>query len=539
VRAAVFGLGATLALGIAAPRPAPAAASAKASSAGVPRAPTIYHKSRSFRIPFNVDPADKPRLVEVQLWVSDDSGYTWKMVSRTTPDRPSFTFRAARDADYWFAVRTLDTKGRLYPKEDEPVEPSMKVVVDTHPPALLLEPDGRRGSVAAVRWEVRDEHLDLATLLLEYQPEGGHEWRQAPLRRAALIGRERWDAGTAEPLKVRASIADKAGNTAEAVIVLPEGAPTSADVAAIDTPEIAEPPPISQISSGAADLPIGGDDLARAPDRPDAFPPRVPPASSGGGGQAPFGADPAPFADARSTASPRERETTAVGAGGRRTLLVPSPRFALQYAVDDAGPSGPAVVELWVSQDGGRTWIRLAEDPDRVSPFPVDLGGEGTFGLCLVARAATGLGDQPPAPGDSPQMWVEVDSSPPQVRLDPPQVGTGGNAGKVAIVWHANDLHLGPRPVVLSWRPDQPGARWLPITEPIENTGQYIWTVPASVPPRFHLRVDVVDSMGNRGWAESTEFGAVIVDRARPRSRIIGLDPTARTGAGPAARPLR
>ena len=103
------------------------------------------------------------------------------------------------------------------------------------------------------------------------------------------------------------------------------------------------------------------------------------------------------------------------------TLLVANPKFKLQYAVDDAGPSGPATVELWITQDGGRTWIRRGDDEDRVSPIEVDLGGEGTFGLCLVARSASGLGDQPPAPGDPPQTWVEVDSTAPVVQIQPPQ----------------------------------------------------------------------------------------------------------------------
>ena len=224
---------------------------------------------------------------------------------------------------------------------------------------------------------------------------------------------------------------------------------------------------------------------------------------------------------------------------GAQTLLVPSPRFALQYAVDDAGPNGPAVVELWATQDGGRTWTRRGEDADRTSPFEVDLGGQGTFGLSLVARSASGLGDQPPAPGDPPRMWVEIDSTPPNVQLDPPKVGTGANAGKIAIQWRAADLHIATKPVSIWWRPDLPGARWRPIVDRVENTGKYIWTLPPEVPAKFHVRVDVLDTLGNRGSAETTETGPVIVDRARPRSRIIGLDPSTRTGTGPAARPLR
>jgi hypothetical protein len=206
--------------------------------------------------------------------------------------------------------------------------------------------------------------------------------------------------------------------------------------------------------------------------------------------------------------------------------------------VDDAGPSGAAVVELWVTRDGGRSWNRVGQDPDRASPFWVDVGGEGTFGLYLVARAASGLGDPPPAPGDAPQTWVEVDMTPPAVQLDPPKVGSGASAGKVSITWRAADPHLAARPVVLSYRPDRPDAIWQQVTPPLENTGRYVWTVPANIPPRFHLRIDVFDSLGNRASAETTETGPVIVDRTRPRGRILGLDPSARA-AGPSAHPLR
>ena len=175
----------------------------------------------------------------------------------------------------------------------------------------------------------------------------------------------------------------------------------------------------------------------------------------------------------------RAERTIAPGRRARspgETLLVASPKFKLQYAVEDAGPSGPATVELWITHDGGRTWIRRGGDEDRVSPIEVDLGGEGTFGVCLVARSASGLGDQPPAPGDPPQSWVEVDSTAPVVQIQTPQIGTGVNAGKVAIAWKASDLHLPARSVTLSWRPDQPGcpvARRSPTgsTTPASSSG--------------------------------------------------------------------
>src|SRR5262249_1794234 len=120
-------------------------------------------------------------------------------------------------------------------------------------------------------------------------------------------------------------------------------------------------------------------------------------------------------------------------------------------------------------------------------------------------------------------------------------IGTGANAGKVLISWLANDRHMAQRPVTILWRPDQPGANWQPVVgaDGQEAMSQYIWTVPPSFPAKFHIRVEAVDEAGHRGGAETTDSAPVIVDRSRPRSRIIGLDPNARAGDGPGARPLR
>ncbi len=557
------------------------------------KVPLKYQNKRAFRIPFRVDAEGRTRLKEIQLWVSEDSGFHWEPKSKTTPELGKFTFRTSHDGEFWFATRTLTVDDKYSPPMGQTVEPSMIVVVDSVAPSILLESDGRRGSVAGVRWEVKDEHLDLKTLLLEYQAEGAKDWRKVPIRRPALLGAQQWDAGTADSIRVRASVADKAGNVADTEIVMPEGTAGDTDFAAVDAET--SPPPVEQISNSKSaiiagpgfppvqeSLDQGASSAARQGTRgtlarrtasakgPVAGAPPPPPdwergGVTGGGsmkaqsalGSRPMAAAPAfsnPFpttdtagaaalpgaaATFPSTGAGMNAAPSEVAPGGNRSLLVPGPRFKMQYAIEDAGPDGPAVVELWMTQDGGRTWLRRGEDPDRVSPFDVDLGGEGTYGLSLVARSASGLGDQPPAPGDPPQTWVEVDSTPPSVQLYPPQIGTGPHAGKVAITWRASDLHLAPHSVTLLWRPDQPGSAWQPIIEGQENMGQYIWTVPPSFPARFHIRVEAVDGVGHRGGAETTDTAPVIVDRSRPRSRIIGLDPNARAGDGPGARPLR
>ncbi len=493
VRWAVVGLGLSLASWT-------VALAQVAAADALPKA--IFHKGKSFRVPFHVDEADRPRLREIQLWVSDDQGMRWKVIGHAKPDQPSFNFSAPKDGEYWFTVRTQDTQGRLHPSDDKDVTPGLIVVVDTRPPTLTLTPRPRRGSQASIGWEVGDGNLDLSTLLIESQVEGARDWRRVPIRRAARIGVANWDAGTADALKVRASISDRAGNRTQDELTLPEG--IAADPGMATQPaEVSEPPPILPASSGARELAPGPDPVVTPDPGVEAEPP-----------QGPSSEEPNP-------------------AGDGPTLVVGSPRFPLKYAVDDAGPGGAAVVELWVTRDRGRTWARLGRDADRVSPFPVDLGGEGIFGLTLVARSASGFGDAPPAPGDPPQTVVEVDLSPPVVQVDQPKPVAQGGKVTLPITWRATDAHLGERPVILSYRPDQPGTVWQEITGAIPNTGRYEWAVPANVAPRFLLRVDVQDTLGNRATADSKP---IVLDRTRPKSRIIGLDTGAQAGTGPRTR---
>ena len=476
---------------------APTSASAVQSR----EAKTLHHRSRSFRIPFNIEEADRARLKEVQLYVSTDGGASWKKAGTSAPEETAFTYRVPRDGEYWIAVRTVDLKGRLFPPDDAAIQPGLKVVVDTTPPTILLTPLGRRGSRAGVRWDIRDEHLDAKTLTIEYQAEGARDWRQVPLKAYPLIGEEIWDAGTAGSVKVRSSVEDRAGNRQTAEVVLPDGLASNPSNSPSDERDFSAPPPISSASAAAeVRTPEGGED----------------------------GFVPADGQAEGTGAAEDVAQSKPTGRGG--SLLIATTRFPLQYSVEDAGPEGPGLVELWTTKDNGRTWIRQPEDPDRSSPYNVELPGEGLYGLKLVVQSAAGLGDAPPGPGDRPDMWVEVDSTPPAVQLERPKIGIGRYAGKVQLTWRATDSHLGPRPVTLLYRPDRADATWIPIAGPLEASGKYVWSLPANAPTRFHIRAEAADKVGNKAAADTVETGAVLVDRTRPKGKIIGLDPSALGG---------
>src|SRR5262245_17063952 len=70
-------------------------------------------RDRSFRVPFQV-PAGERRLREVQLWVSDNQGQSWREAGRAAPEQGYFSqFTAVQDGLYWFAVRTVDQQGNI------------------------------------------------------------------------------------------------------------------------------------------------------------------------------------------------------------------------------------------------------------------------------------------------------------------------------------------------------------------------------------------------------------------------------------------
>ena len=505
------------------------------SSAGA-RIPVIHHKSRSFRIPFNVDPAERPRLKEVQLWVSTDEGYTWNPNTSTTPDRPYFTFRATEDDEYWFAVRTLDLQGRLYPGDDEQVEPSMKVVVDSKPPTLILEGDGRRGSVVSVRWEMHDEvALVPGSLVIEYQLDGANKWKSVPIDQLRKLGSVRWDAGTAEPLNVRAQVEDRAGNVASASIVVPSGTPTRPEgsLTAQDGAQHMPPPALAQEPTLPPDF---AGEQAFQPR--ESFPPTTTPVSNRREPSDSSSMDEIFTGSGQSNprmSTPDPQQGNPAQTGSKNILTVATTQFPLRYEVEDAGPDGPNSVELFYTRDSGRSWIPLGSDEDRVTPFQVSLPGEGIYGLYLVARSSSGLGDRPPAPNDPPQVWVEVDTTPPTVvMVKQPIVGMGKYAGKVAITWKVSDNHLTATPVTLFWRSDKPGEEWKPIgPSPLPPTpGQFIWTVPPDVPARIHIKIEAVDTVGNVASVDTMDSGPILVDRSRPKSKILGLDPAALPGSG-------
>jgi beta-lactamase regulating signal transducer with metallopeptidase domain len=207
--------------------------------------------------------------------------------------------------------------------------------------------------------------------------------------------------------------------------------------------------------------------------------------------------------------------------------VIPEPRFVnnrfvgINFDIRNVGPSGISALEVWSTRDG-HTWQKVKEVSDPHPPVVVSAPGEGRYGFTLVARSGAGLGARRPKAGDAPQLWVEVDLTPPTVRLLDAKVGRGKEGPKLTVTWTAEDKNFGAKPITLSVA-EQPGGPWMPIADHIENTGRYEWAVSPKAPLRFYVRVEGADRAGNVASVHTPQ--PVVVDPQEPEVRILGVEP--------------
>jgi hypothetical protein len=180
--------------------------------------PAIYWKQHLFLIPYQWGSAAESGAAQaVTLYVSKDRGASWQKLSDAKPQVKAFNYRAEGDGEYWFAVRTLDNRGRTWP--EGPFQPELRVIVDTTIPRIdELRATPAENAAVDIVCRATDVNLDAATLRIETQRDATSPWQLAALQpigtgEFGLIQVRCQPIGGIRPATIRATISDRAGNS--------------------------------------------------------------------------------------------------------------------------------------------------------------------------------------------------------------------------------------------------------------------------------------------------------------------------------------
>ncbi len=199
-----------------------------------------------------------------------------------------------------------------------------------------------------------------------------------------------------------------------------------------------------------------------------------------------------------------------------------SQTFSLDYSVEALGGNALSEVELWGTEDNGRTWEKWGADPDRVSPFDVKVGNDGLFGFRMVLVSAGGTVLGHPKPGEDADAWIRVDTEAPVCKITRAIYGVGSEAGMLVIDYTCTDADLADESLSLSWSPSPEGP-WTLAASNMKNTGLYLWKAEAALPSRVYLKLEAVDKSGNTG-VHRLEL-PIDTKGLAPRGRIQGIRP--------------
>ncbi len=500
----------------------------------------------NFRIPFKFDPAEIQRLQarEIRLYLSRNEGLDWQQVQKADPSAGRFEFKAPSDGTFWFAVRTVDGRGQMHPDNDV-TEPGLIVIVDRAAPdlqLLLQEADGGR---VTLQWSVADANLDPAKLTLEFSQDGG-AWQSVNVR-AQAAGQTSWSAAPGAQVSVRASASDRAGNVGSSQAALTVQGRGTLPTGGQPRPRNDAADYNQPVAEGNRNVPIPTPDPFSSSRTPSAV--SVPALPNLGPSLNPTNSLPAtdarpslPFS-ALSAPSPGQAGSTVQASGsgktnttswgmsngrsptGGRFRSVRAHRFEINYRVDDVGPSGVSAVELYVTQNNGQKWWKYGDDPDKQSPFAVEVPEDGVYGFAIRVKSGVGLSDEPPQANEEPSIVIVVDRTPPTVQLAPPQQGAGAGMNKINISWRVQDDNPSDRPISLSYA-GSPQGPWEPICAWQQDTGNYVWQVNQGVPTRLYIRVIARDAAGNTSFVDTPQ--PLLVDLAKPTARIVDVDASGR-----------
>jgi hypothetical protein len=532
----------------------PGSAPVAPTPAVAPASDVRFVSKRTLNVPVNFRPERLKELREALLFVCRDGANLYEIGDRIDPSKTAeFNYLAKEDGEYWVQLQLVYKDGTLEPKDPSKLPPAEKVVIDTVKPVVVITSAEMSGDEAVVEWRIDDKHPADANTRVWYKQTGGGDsaWQEVP---AASISKRtaRFKPAVAGPLTVQVTTADlarnighmnkdvkgpitTAGGTTPSPTPLAPAAPGGFDPGPASPGAIA-PPKDPFTASGGGPLPavnFGPEPPAARPPAPPAptFTP-TPPASPTF-----TAAQPTEVLKPIATSTAPVAPTAPVPAGvppveAPAAQFSRTPRFELNYTLD-SGASGVARVDLYVSRDDGRSWVRWSQHDGRETPLKVVLDTrfnkevEGDYGFVLVPVSGAGLSEGAPTANTAPELKVRVDTTAPVIKVYAPTADPNNKAA-LMLNWEATDKNLGRDPVAIEYA-ESPQGPWKSVTGTdgpaatrIENTGSYSWQPPLNLAtPKVYLRFAAWDLAGNKSEVVTPQ--PILVDLTKPKARIQGI----------------
>ena len=510
-------------------------------------AEVIVTRDDVFYIPFTA--SDEVADQALSLFVSGDQGTSWQFYQQQPASAGRFSFRAGVDGEFWFVVRPSSESDGTGPVDFD--QPELQVAIDRQQPQLELLANRTPAGQIVIQWSAEDPFLDPASLQIEFQIPDQNDWSQAEIDSPTIKTNGPITTGIAvlaapadaSAVHVRGYVKDRAGNLATTQRDYdPSSLPTTDLVGPM--PSSSSVPKTGQVMTEQGNLePFAVHGASRGPNMaldtmPHATNADGPPSDNIYGWQA---GSPAPAADAADNSLadlpmaggvaetnpmianyPSTREPNVLSETSQRVSN--SRRFELVYGVDAVSADQIHRVEVWYTDDGGRSWRHHGDDEDLVSPYLMEVDQDGVVGVRMLVQTRSGFTIRPPESGDPADVWIRVDATQPTARITSVRYGTGENAGALELYWEARDENLADRPILFLYG-DSPQGPWRKVSDPLPNTGRYVWAVDDRAPAQIYFRIEVRDTAGN--MTEETLPTPINNQRIAPRGYIRNVRPAA------------
>jgi len=159
------------------------------------------------------------------------------------------------------------------------------------------------------------------------------------------------------------------------------------------------------------------------------------------------------------------------------------------------GPSGVKSVEIWVTEDGGKTWRKKAVRTLEEGTLSCWLKKDGRYGFRTVVTARNNRREPEPGSGEAPELEFVVDTVPPAIEFscdkDAPVLAPGEST---VLRWRISDAHLAPESCRMRFSID--GGRTWRAESKVSPAGRKVFTASAAVKTAV-FQVAAADRAGN------------------------------------------